>query len=123
MISKTCDGREWECVINPALFAIKCSTNKSQKYCPFFLLHGCDPQLPIDFLLGKNRKYYGEEHHRIVLEKLNEAFKQVQQNVKLENARQRKYHDRNTKLINFEPGDPVKFLTSGQKDGYPITES
>jgi len=79
MLAKTAEqgGRDWDQHLSYVLFAYCTSEQRSTSESPFFLLYGCDPQLPTDVALSplKNHtqvdlKEYGIE----LVEKMSSAW-------------------------------------------------
>lgn len=87
----------WDVYLNQALAAIRFSISDSSQFSPYSLVFGRDPTLPIDNLLKPRRKYLGEEHHIIALEKSHESFMLVHQNLRKAKRRQAKYANKNIK--------------------------
>ena len=99
---------QWDIHLNQALAAIRFSISESSKFSPFALLYNRDPTLPIDNLLKPRRKYLGEEHHIIALERAHEFFTKVQRN--LRKAKKRQADHANAKVRDdqeLEIGEPV----------------
>lgn len=104
----------WDICLNQALAAIRFNVSESSKYSPYFLLYGRDVVLPVDNLFKLRRKYQGEDMHQIMLQEQHKTFIQVRRHMKKAKKRQAKYHDRNTKQVEFSIGDPV-FYKNNQK--------
>ena len=116
MISKQIDkdASEWELAIPAVLTAIRTSPNATSKFSPFFLQYGRDPILPLDTLLGPQRRYLGSEYHKITLERQHEAFKLVQRQLKESRKQQKEYYDRKAKEVAFQSGDPVYLFNNSR---------
>ena len=97
----------WDLYLNQALAAIRFNVNESSKQSPFFALYNRDCVLPLDNLLKPRRKYEGEEFHKIILQNQHKAFLQTYKILKHSKRKQKDYADKNTKLVDFQIGDPV----------------
>ena len=73
-----------------------------------------DPVLPLDNLLRPRRKYLGEDYHRVALERQHEAFMQVRRNLRKARAKQKRYHDRDARQIDYQVGDAVYYYNNTQ---------
>ena len=104
----------WDVHLPQALAPIRFSVSESRNFSPFAILFGRDPTLPLDNLLKPRRKYLGEEHHLITLEKSHESFRIIHQNLKRAKQRQAGYANRKAKDVNFKVGDPI-FLKNNRR--------
>ena len=107
--------RTWDMFLNQALAAIRFNVSESSKFSPFYLLYNRDVVLPIDNLLKPRRKYQGEETHKIALQEQHKSFVTVRNNLKKAKKRQAKYANKNTKVVEFEVGDPVYYKNNQRK--------
>lgn len=105
----------WDLHLNQALAAIRFNVSESSKYSPFYLLYNRDPVLPVDNLFKLRRKYQGESWHEIALQEQHKTFTQVRRSMKRAKQKQARYHDKNTKDISFEIGDPVYYKNNNRK--------
>ena len=101
------DHSEWEEVLPCALFAMRTCVNDSTKYCPYELIYGRLPQLPLDTLLRPRRRYYGEEYVPTMLQRLHKAFTHVAANTKHAREEIKRQADKRASQKKFEVGDPV----------------
>lgn len=97
----------WDQYIPGVLQAYRIGINESTSFSPYFLMYTRDPVLPLDNILRPRRKYLGDDYHKVALERQHEAFMRVRRNLRKAKTRQKKYHDRNAKEIEYEIGDPV----------------
>ena len=104
----------WDVYLNQVLAAVRFNNNESTKYSPYFLLYTRDVVLPIDNLLRPRRKYLGEDHHEIALERQHQAFVEVHRRMKKARERQAKYANKNSKPVEITVGDPV-YLKNHQR--------
>ena len=72
--------------------------------------------LPVDNLLKPQRKYHGEEEHKITLQEQHKAFLNEKNNLRKAKQRQARYADRNTKSVDFKVGDPVYYKNNRRKE-------
>ena len=106
---------QWDAYLNQALAAIRFSISDSSKFSPFALLFNRDPNLPLDNVLRPRRKYLGEEHHLLALERAHEIFTRVHKNLRKAKKRQAKYANKNVKENQeLKVGDPV-FLKQNRR--------
>ena len=118
---KLADNQQtWDLFLNQALAAIRFNVSESSKFSPFYLLYNRDVVLPIDNLLRLRRKYQGEETHQIALQEQHKSFVIVRNNLKKAKKRQAKYADRNTKVVEFEIGDPVYYKNNQRKGKFDM---
>ena len=114
------DQRTWDLHFNQSLAALRFNVSESSKFSPFYLLYNRDVVLPVDNLLKPRRKYHGEESHQIILQEQHKAFVTVRNNLRKAKKRQTKYADRNTKVIEFEVGDPVYYRNNRIKNKFDL---
>ena len=89
--------------------------SESSKFSPFYLLYNRDVVLPIDNLLKPCRKYQGEETRKTALQEQHKSLVTVRNNLKKAKKRQAKYANKNTKVVEFEVGDPVYYKNNQRK--------
>lgn len=76
------DKENWDLYLNQTLAAVRFSENETSKFSPYYMLYGRDVVLPIDNLLKPRRKYMGEDHHKIILQKQHQVFVQARRSYK-----------------------------------------
>ena len=116
MLSKQASDRleRWDLSLPQVLAAYRVGVSDSTQYAPFFLLYTRDPVLPIDNLLRPRRKYLGDQHHQLALERQHEAFVKVRHNLQQARSKQAFYHDKRARDKEYEVGDPV-YLYNNQR--------
>ena len=65
--------------------------------------------LPIDYLLKPQRKYMGEDHHKLIIEKQHKIFIQDRKGISCAQKRQNDKINRNRNEIDLGIGDPVYY--------------
>ena len=78
VLSKLTGGnsRDWDLQLNQALAAVRFSKNETTQFSPYFMLFGRNVILHIDNLLKPQRKYMGEDHHKLILEHQHKTYSQ-----------------------------------------------
>ena len=86
----------WDTMIPFVLFAYRNSVHSSTLETPFFLLHGRDPNLPLDVLLKKTSKHESDsdDYKTQMLFKMNSAFQLEKSNLIEARARQKRQFDK-----------------------------
>ena len=104
---------DWDEQLPALLFAYHTSLHPTTGETPFFLMHGRDAVLPGDLLLSRleqdeakgNPRTYAQQLHS----DLKMAFETVRERQKIEEQRQKRYHDAHyrKKNVSFSAGDEV----------------
>ena len=102
----------WDTYLPQVLGAYRIGISETTGHSPFFILYTRHPVVPIDNLLRPRRKYLGEDHLKIALERQHEAFVRVQRNLRKARNKQKKYHDRGHKDVKYKVGDAVYILNN-----------
>ena len=104
---------DWDSMIPFVLFAYRNSINSSTLETPFYLLHGRDPELPLDVLLKNpsNRASESDDYKTQMICKLQSAFQLAKNNLTESRARQKRQFDKRAALKKFEIGDKVYVTT------------
>ena len=97
----------WDMYLNQALAAVRFSVSESTGFSHLYLIYSRDPVLPIDNILTPRRKYLGDEARKIALQQQHMSFAVVQNKLRKEKKRQRKYVNKNRKLVTLKVGDSV----------------
>uniref|UniRef100_A0A2S2QEP6 RNA-directed DNA polymerase n=1 Tax=Sipha flava TaxID=143950 RepID=A0A2S2QEP6_9HEMI len=94
----------WSYFLPYITLAYNATPQTSTNYSPFFLMHGFEPYFPID-----NKIIPEEMPYNIFksLKELNDIRNKIPQIVKKAQQKQKKYHDKSHRIINFNPGDKV----------------
>jgi len=103
----------WDTMIPFVLFAFRNSVHSSTLETPFYLLHGRDPNLPLDVLLKTPSKYESDsdDYKTQMLFKMNSAFYLAKSNLIEARARQKRQFDKRACLKKFNVGDKVYVTT------------
>ena len=112
MLSKTTQpgGVDWDDRLPYVLFSYRCSEQESIRESPFFMVYGRDPVLPIDEALSEpaDRCYQDADDYRsTVLSNLQNAWSAAKKNVEQAQKRQKKQHDKKSRMPIFSEGDRV----------------
>ena len=105
----------WDMYLNQALAAVRFCVSESTGFSPFYLLYSRDPVLPLDNILKPRRKYLGDEAHKIALQQQHMSFAVVQNKLRKEKKRKRKYANKNRKLVELKVGDPIYLKKTSKK--------
>ncbi len=116
------EGKDWDEWIPYLLFAYREVPQASTGFSPFELLYGRNVWGPLDILKEswEASKKSSESVISYVLstqEKLKGMAELVQENLSKAQGKQKRWYDRNARIREFEPGDPVLVLlpTSSSK--------
>ena len=90
----------WDLFLTQALAAVRFCENETSKFSPYHMIFGRDVVLLVDNLLKPCRKYMGEDHHKLIIERQHKIFACVQ---KRQNERLNKEREE----ISLGLGDPV----------------
>uniref|UniRef100_A0A8C6TU90 Gypsy retrotransposon integrase-like protein 1 n=1 Tax=Neogobius melanostomus TaxID=47308 RepID=A0A8C6TU90_9GOBI len=92
----TTKKRDWACYLPQVTFAYNTTSNQSTGESPFFLMFSQDPQLPVDFLLGRveepvpgSIQDWIVEHQR----RLKHAFEEAKRHLEAAAAHRKACHD------------------------------
>ena len=112
MLSKTTQpgGVDWDDRLPYVLFSYRCCEQESIRESPFFMVYGRDPVLPIDEALSEpaDRCYQDADDYRsTVLSNLQNAWSAAKKNVEQAQKRQKKQHDKKSRMPIFSEGDRV----------------
>ena len=118
----TNEGKDWDKLVPYLLFAYREVPQASTGFSPFELLYGPNVRGPLDVLKEswEASKKSDESVVSYVLatqEKLRNMAELVQENLSKVQGRQKAWYDKNARVREFEPGDPVLVLlpTSSSK--------
>lgn len=114
-ISMYCDSsqRNWDEHLNAILFAYKTAPSEVLGESPFFLLYGCDPNLPCDPALLPPREMTASvaEHWAHVVENIEIAHRIALENTQRPQQRMKDLHDRTADPTKFQLGERVWVFT------------
>ena len=112
MLSKWVDkkGRDWDQQLPYVLWAYRVSPHDSTGESPFFLLHGHDPRLPTELMLGSPSSPYQVDQEDYVSELvsgLSDAWALAKSRIEEAQSRQKQQYDRGIKECRFQIGQRV----------------
>ena len=85
---------DWDMYIPSMLMAYRTSVNESTGHTPFYLVHGRDPVLPLDTLLGPKYRYMGDDYVPTMLQGLNVAYEGTKIALQESRAKNKRIYDR-----------------------------
>ena len=103
------ENENWDLYLTQALVAVRFSICETTKFSPYYMLFGCDVVLSVDNLLRPQRKYVGEDHHRLVIEQQHKIFVQAQQRMKRFQKRRNSIINKSHQEVKLHVGDPVYY--------------
>lgn len=101
---------DWSLYIPYVLFAYRTSLQETIQETPFYLVYGRDARLPIGVALSEPTRLYADvdDHKSTIIQRLNEAFTLVKNNIEPEQKNpQKKHQDKNAREPHFSIGDRV----------------
>jgi hypothetical protein len=100
---------DWDKFIAPVLFAYRTSTHSTTRMSPFFLVYGREAKLPTDSTEMEEETHL-VEHVTKQINQLPKIRYDVQQEIIIEQQKQKDRHDRNLKhQLKFNIGDKVLY--------------
>ena len=104
------DETNWDLYLPFVLGAMRTSKNATTQHSSHFLLYKSDPVMPLDTILQSRERYYGDQPHKLSLERMHVAYRVTRRNIEqAQNKRIEKANEGST-LIQFKVGDPVFLL-------------
>lgn len=102
------EKRRWNEHLQEVVFFYNATVHPATGYEPFYLMFGRHPNLPIDFLLGKevedsHSKNWVTNHKQ----RLQKAYERAQQNLKQDQAQRKERYDKKTKDWDLDIGQKV----------------
>jgi hypothetical protein len=104
-------GKSWDKCLSLAEFAYNNNYQSSMKMAPFEALYGRRCRTPLNWSQPGERKIFGPD---LVLE-AKRKVKVIRKNLEAAQARQKSYHDKRRKPLQFEVGDYVYLKVSPTK--------
>ena len=125
---------DWDEYLPQVVFAYNTSTQKTTQETPFYLMHGRDPNLPIDVFLDiPARQYQKPNNYKAELvRRMTSAYRLARENTIEAQKKQKELYDRKVTTQQYQLGDRVyltnpvverghvKKLTHGYKGPYRI---
>ena len=109
------EGKDWDKLVPYLLFAYREVPQASTGFSPFELLYGRDVRGPLDILRESWESSQRSDENIIsyvlsTRDKLSKMAELVQENLSKAQARQKSWYDKNARVREFQPGDPVLVL-------------
>jgi hypothetical protein len=104
-------GKNWDKCLSLAKFSYNNSYQSSLKMAPFEALYGRRCRTPLNWSQAEEREIFGPD---LVLE-AEDKVRVIKKNLEAAQARQKSYHDRRRKPLQFEVGDHVYLKVSPTK--------
>jgi hypothetical protein len=104
-------GKDWDKCLSLAEFSYNNSYQSSLKMAPFEALYGRRCRTPLNWSQAGEREIFGPD---LVLE-AEEKVRVIKKNLEAAQARQKSYHDKRRKPLQFEVGDQVYLKVSPTK--------
>jgi hypothetical protein len=104
-------GKNWDRCLSLAEFSYNNSYQSSLKMAPFEALYGRRCRTPLNWSQTGEREIFGPD---LVLE-AEEKVRVIKKNLEAAQARQKSYHDKRRKPLQFEVGDHVYLKVSPTK--------
>lgn len=117
--------RDWSCYLPQVTFAYNTTAHQSTGESPFFLMFGQDPQLPVDFLLGRVQEPAAGHPHDWIVEhqtRLNHAFESATKHLEAAAARRKENYDRHVRDVPFQEGQLVFLRDTGVRGRHKIQD-
>ncbi|KAG1960088.1 interleukin-1 receptor accessory protein-like 1-A [Pimephales promelas] len=108
--------RDWASCLPQLVFCYNTTPHQSTGESPHFLMFGQDPQLPVDFLLGRVRESGTGTVHDWIQEhesRLQVAFEGARERLASAAARRKDYHDKRVKEMPLSEGQRVYLRNVG----------
>jgi hypothetical protein len=104
-------GKDWDKCLSLAEFSYNNNYQSSLKMAPFVALYGRRCRTPLNWSQAEEREIFGPN---LVLE-LEEKVRIIKRNLEAVQTRQKSYHDKRRKPLQFEVGDHVYLKVSPTK--------
>lgn len=117
--------RDWSCYLPQVVFSYNTTAHQSTGESPFFLMFGQDPQLPVDFLLGRvPEPVLGSTHDWIVEHqtRLRHAFEGATKHLEAAADQRKKRHDQHVKDVPLQEGQFVYLRDVGLRGRHKIKD-
>ena len=108
--------RDWSSYLPQVTFAYNTNAHHSTGESPFFLMFGQDPQLPVDFLLGRVQEPEAGHPHDWIMEhqtRLRPAFESETRHLEAAAARLKEHYDKHIRDIPLREGQLVLLRDTG----------
>lgn len=99
----------WDLYLTQALAAVRFCENETSKFSPYYMIFGRDVVLPVDNLLKPRRKYMGEDHHKLIIEKQHRIFAQARRRIAHAQKRHNARINKGREEVKLGIGNPVYY--------------
>ena len=108
-LAKVAKINNWDEYLPSFCSAYNFSRSAGRKFSPYYLVYHRDPTLPVDTILQRRDRYYGEEYLPQALERMHTAYRLVRKRLKEQAEYNKEYANkhRGAKMSSFEVGDPI----------------
>lgn len=117
--------RDWSCYLPHVIFSYNTTTHQSTGESPFFLMLGQNPQLPVDFLLGRVEEPVAGSTHDWIVEhqtRLRHAFEGATRHLEAAAARHKQHHDQHVREVPLRAGQLVYLKDVGLRGRHKIQD-
>ena len=108
------EDRTWDRYVQSVLFAYRTTVQSSTRFSPFRLCYGLNGRLPIDLEWGTDQTDPNKDTPKTILDRAAQILCKLEpdrmaatRNLKMAQAKQKKFHDRHSKPIKFAKDDKV----------------
>jgi RNase H-like domain found in reverse transcriptase/Reverse transcriptase (RNA-dependent DNA polymerase)/Integrase zinc binding domain len=117
MLSNYCNSThtDWDKFVPAVTFAYNCSKQETTGFTPFYLLHGFEPEMPIDISLRQG--ICTEEKAEVVLQRLHEARQLVLDRIKVTQAKQKRRFDASRRHVEYKADQLIKLYSPIRQKG------
>ncbi|XP_063731577.1 retrovirus-related Pol polyprotein from transposon 412 [Eleginops maclovinus] len=108
--------RDWACYLPQVIFSYNTTSHQSTGESPFFLMFGQDPQLPVDFLLGRIQEPVSGSTNDWIVEhqtRLRHAFEGATRHLEASAAQRKKHYDKRVRESLLKEGQLVYIKNVG----------
>lgn len=110
--------RDWSCYLPQVTFSYNTTIHQSTGESPFYLMFGQDPQLPVDFLLGRVPEPAAGSAHDWIVEhqtRLRHAFEGASRHLEDAAAKRKERHDKHVREVPLREGQLVYLKDVGPR--------
>ena len=105
----------WDLFLTQALAAVRFCENETSKFSPYYMIFGRDVVLPVDNLLKPRRKYMGEDHHKLIIERQHKTSAQARRRIARAQKRRNERINKEREEVSLGLGDPVYYKVNLRK--------
>ena len=104
------DPQRWDEQLDYCMMAFRSSVHSSTEHTPFELMFGREMRIPLDVMMGSGPMGSEDSYSEFVADlqgSLEAAYRDVRQNLKVAQRRQKDAYDKGVRHMLFQPGDLV----------------